>query len=147
MHAMNPSIATHRLLLVDDSREFLAALHGYVSGFPQLRVEANAESGEEAILFAQCMPLDAVVMDVRLPGIDGIEATRRIKSLAPDLKVVVLTLDASAEMRRAALGAGADYFIAKDRLYEEFPELVHRLCGAAPACDRASGRNSGRGGA
>ncbi|MEW6687783.1 MAG: response regulator transcription factor [Pseudomonadota bacterium] len=116
-----------RLLLADDSAGFLAALCAYLLDYPQVAVVGTAASGEQAIALSERLAPDVVVMDLAMPGIGGIEATRDLKTRARAPTVLVLTLDARESMRRAALEAGADFFVAKDRLHEDFPAVLAQL--------------------
>ena len=108
-----------RLLIVDDHPAFRRGLELMLSDVDDIEVVAQAASGEEAVeLAAQATP-DVVLMDLRMPGLDGIESTRRLKRLHSSLSVVVLTMfedDASVrcdEGRRPRLrpqrgGSGRD---------------------------------------
>ena len=116
-----------RVLLVDDSDTFLAALREYVEDFSQLIVAATAKSGEQAVALAGELSPDLVLMDLDMPGIGGIEATRIIKSLPRRPLVAVVTLHDAAQMRRAGLDAGADFLMVKSRLHEEFPGMLARI--------------------
>ena len=116
-----------RVLLVDDSDTFLAALREYVEDFSQLIVAATAKSGEQAVALAGELSPDLVLMDLDMPGIGGIEATRIIKSLPRRPLVAVVTLHDAAQMRRAVLDAGADFFMVKSRLHEEFSGMLARI--------------------
>ena len=122
-------MAQTRLLLVDDSAYFLDSLRNYIGVFPQLAVAGTAPSGEQAIALNNLLAPDVIVMDVQMPGIGGLAATRMIKALPRAPKVLVLTLHEQEEVRRAAFDAGADFFIVKDRLHDEFPAIVAQLAG------------------
>lgn len=119
-----------RLVLADDSAGFRAALSAYLRDYEQLEIAATAATGEQAIALAELHAPDMVVMDVRMPGIGGIEATRVLKTLARAPKVLVLTLDERDWVRRAALDAGADFFLVKDRLHDDFPPILQSLRGS-----------------
>ena len=129
---MNRTPAQARLLLVDDSANFLKALHGYLAQFRQLMVVGTASTGEHAIALAEQLAPDVVVMDAQMPGIGGLAATRIVKSLPRAPKVLLLTLFDHGEVRSAAREAGADFFIAKDRLHDEFPAVMAQLAGGRP---------------
>ena len=116
-----------QVLLVDDSDTFLAALREYVEEYSQIIVTATAKSGEQAVALAELLSPDVVLMDLDMPGIGGIEATRIIKSLPRPPLVAVVTLHDAAQMRRAGLDAGADFFMVKSRLHEEFPGMLARI--------------------
>ena len=115
------------VLLVDDHAQFVAMLRDYLGQFQRLRVTAVAASGEQAVALAEMHAPDIVFIDLDMPGIGGIEATRILKTLPRKPQVVVLTLHDEVRFRRAALEAGADSFIVKDRLHDELPSLVERM--------------------
>ena len=116
-----------QVLLVDDSDTFLAALREYVAEFSRIIVAATAKSGEQAVALVGQLSPDLVLMDLDMPGIGGIEATRIIKSLPQRPLVAVVTMHDAAQMRRAGLDAGADFFMVKSRLHEEFPGMLARI--------------------
>ena len=116
-----------QVLLVDDSDTFLAALREYLEQFSQIVVAATAKSGEQAVALAGQLSPDLVLIDLDMPGIGGIEATRIIKSLPARPLVAVVTLHDAAPMRRAGHEAGADFFMVKSRLHEEFPGVLARI--------------------
>jgi DNA-binding NarL/FixJ family response regulator len=100
-----------RVLIVDDltcTREGLRAL---LATWPRLAALAEAASGEQALEEAATFQPDVALMDVRMPGMDGLEATRRIKARWPQVKVIVLSL--YGEYADEALAAGADAFVSK----------------------------------
>jgi DNA-binding NarL/FixJ family response regulator len=128
-----------RLLIADDaprSRDGLRALLSTVRlshlpnekkdtrqrVWPEIKVVGEATDGEQAInLVETCRP-DVVLMDARMPIIDGLEATRRIKKRWPAVKVIVLTVYAA--YRSAAQAAGADAFVIKGAPPEELLEAI-----------------------
>lgn len=122
--------ATLSLLLVDDNETFLATLRAYVEDFAGVRVVALARSGEQAVVLAELHAPDLVIMDISMPGIGGIEATRLLKHTPRAPLVAIVTLHRAESYRRAALEAGADHVIAKDNLHEEFPGMLARIAGA-----------------
>ena len=102
---------TIRLLLVDDQRLMRDGLRTLLELEPDLEVIGEAENGEIALkLFPELSP-DVVLMDIRMPVMDGVEATRLIKERWPEVRVIVLTIHASC--RADALTAGADAFLIK----------------------------------
>jgi DNA-binding NarL/FixJ family response regulator len=122
---------TLRLLLVDDNAEFLGALRAYLRE-QGLEIAGTAATGEQAVALAERLAPDLVVMDLAMPGIGGIEATRILKTRSPAPRVLVLTLDAREHVRAAVLEAGADFFLAKDRLHDDFPAILARIEGVRP---------------
>ena len=100
-----------RILIADDQRPARKGLHALLSLRPEVEVIGEAVDGQHAVnLVAEWRP-DLVLMDARMPVMDGMEATRRIKSQTPEVKVVMLTLH--AEYEAEALAAGADAFLVK----------------------------------
>lgn len=113
-----------RILIVDDhalvrrgAREVLNSQQGW-------RVVGEAANGLEAVEKAAALQPDVVIVDVSIPGIDGIEVTRRILKADPDLKVLVLTMDESDQMVRRALEAGARGYVLKSDLTDCLPRAV-----------------------
>jgi len=100
-----------KVLIVDDQEAFRSAARLVVELADGFLVAGEAETGEEGIRLANELRPDLVLMDMNLPGIDGIEATRRIMATLPDTRVIALsTYD---EFRDRALAAGAMAFIPK----------------------------------
>jgi len=100
-----------RVLIVDDRNQTREGLKALLATVPPVQVIGEAADGREAMdLVAEQRP-DVVLMDARMPVMDGLEATRRIKDLWPEIRVVVLTIHAA--YRQEALAAGADAFLVK----------------------------------
>ncbi|HEX6291877.1 MAG TPA: response regulator transcription factor [Herpetosiphonaceae bacterium] len=100
-----------RLLITDDSVRARHGLRALLSTSPEVEVVGEATNGEEAVCLVAEFHPDVVLMDVQMPLMDGVEATRRIKRLWPEVQVIVLTI--YAEQQAAALTAGADSFVIK----------------------------------
>ncbi len=106
-----------RVLIADDRRRSRDGLRALLDMWPGVEVVGEAIDGGEAVrLVEQCQP-DAVLMDVRMPRMDGLQATQFIKAKWPEVRVVVLTMYASH--RAEALAAGADAFLVKGCADEE----------------------------
>ena len=108
---MTPPI---RVLLVDDQELVRYGFRLVLDAEPALTVVGEAGDGELAVQLAVSLRPDVVLMDVRMPGIGGIEATRRITSLLPDTRVLVLTTFDLDEYAFGGLQAGASGFLLKD---------------------------------
>ena len=100
-----------KVLLTDDQPNTRKALRALLTTYPDVRVIADCEDGTQAIALAGQLHPDVVVLGCRIPELDGLEATRRIKELWPDIGVVILTMHPDVEPRARA--ARADAFLLK----------------------------------
>lgn len=105
---------SHRVLVVDDHRGFRNAAGGVLAASPAFTVVGEAASGEEAVELAARLGPAVIVMDIGLPGIDGIEATRRILAAAPDTRIVLVSSRPRAELPAGAAACGAAGFLPKE---------------------------------
>jgi YesN/AraC family two-component response regulator len=111
-----------RVLIADDQRRVREGLRSVLALSPQLEVVGEAVNGQDAVhLVAECRP-DVVLMDIQMPVLDGLEATRRIKSQWPQVRIIALTL--YARYRAEALSAGADVFLVKGCGSEALQEVL-----------------------
>ena len=116
MTASHPTVAPEeptRVLVADDHAAFRAGLRTLLETDPQLVVVGEAETGEETVAATRRLHPDVVLMDVNMPGLDGIEATRRIVAVAPHVAVLVLTMHDDDETVFAAVRAGARGYLLK----------------------------------
>ncbi len=104
-----------RVLIVDDQEPFRSAARMVVEMSDVFEVAGEAESGEEGVELASELGPDLVLMDVYLPGIDGLEATRRITAVEAAPRVLVMSTHESEEFAEAALAAGAIAFVPKSQ--------------------------------
>lgn len=103
-----------KLLIVDDHEAFRAALRVLLKGEEAIEVVAEAADGQEALLMVAEHKPDIVLVDISMPKLGGIEATRAIKAQWPSVRVILLTtFDQIAQVRRGIL-AGADGYLLKD---------------------------------
>ncbi len=119
-----PSI---RVLLVDDNSEFLNSAARFLSMDPNIEIVGRALSGEDALEQIQLTNPDLVLMDLVMPGMNGLETTLHIKARPSAPRVVLLTLHDQPEYRTAAEGVRADGFIAKTEFGTQLLPLIHKL--------------------
>jgi DNA-binding NarL/FixJ family response regulator len=106
--------AIARVLIVDDQTLFRAGLARLLNEDPRVKVIGQAADGQEAIKLAAALKPDVVLMDLKMPNLDGVEATRRIVAEQPDIKVVILTTFETDSYVIEALKAGASGYVLKD---------------------------------
>ena len=131
---MPPSIeatapGTVRVLLADDHQLFLEGLRALLGEQPGLLVVGEAANGRQAVAAARSLEPNIVVMDLSMPGMNGIEATRRIVRELPDVKVICLSMHSEARFVEAALEAGAAGYLLKDCASDELLAAVETVSG------------------
>ena len=110
---MTDAIEPVRVLIVDDHASFRSGLRALLGTAADLLVVGEAADGREAVDAAGALQPDVILMDVTMPGIDGIEATRRIVDAAPHVAILVLTMSSEDESVFAAIRAGARGYVLK----------------------------------
>lgn len=117
-----------RVLLADDHAVLRDGLQALLERDPSIRIVAHAGDGGAAVRAAVAAEADVVVMDIAMPGIDGIEATRELARRRPQAHVVILSMHASAEHVWRALQAGAAGYVVKEVAAREVVDAVHAAC-------------------
>jgi DNA-binding NarL/FixJ family response regulator len=110
-----------RVLVVEDQQTLAGALQIAIDAQPDMDCVGAVRTAEEAVALAVASHPDTVLMDIRLSGADGIEATRQIKAACPRVRVLILTADATPARLAAAAAVGASGFLAKD---SPFPTVL-----------------------
>lgn len=116
-----------KVLLVDDhalTREEMVALIETIEG---IHVVGQADSGEEGVRQTRELHPDLVVMDIVMPGMNGIEATREILANDPGIRVLALTNHTGRNLVKAVLAAGATGYVRKDQAFEELIPAIHSV--------------------
>jgi len=131
----------YRVLLTDDHALFREGLAGIVSSQDDMEVVGEANDGLEAVIMAQEIKPDLILMDVQMPGMDGLEATRQIKQILPETTIVVLTVRDDDDKLFEALKNGAQGYLLKDiRSHEMLKKLRAALNGDAALSPTLAGK-------
>ncbi len=116
-----------RILLVDDQVLYREAMRGLIDRWPEFDVVAEASDGDEAVSLARDLYPDLVLMDVRMPRMDGVEAARRIHDEAPEIAIVMLTVESDKEIVFDALGNGVRGYLLKDTPARKLRDRLHSI--------------------
>jgi DNA-binding NarL/FixJ family response regulator len=130
-----------RVLAVDDQRVVREGLAMLLGLLPDVEVVGTAADGEEALALVAELRPDVILMDLRMPRMDGVEATRRLREADPAVKVVVLTTYADDRSVIDALRAGALGYLTKDAGAAEIRQALHRVASGEAALDPAVQRH------
>jgi DNA-binding NarL/FixJ family response regulator len=120
-----------RIVIVEDNTVFREALELLLGLRTNLHVVAAVADGEEAVPVCNEHSPDVVLMDYRLPGLDGVEATRALRAACPGVGVVALTASANSAEMEALQEAGAVACLTKDQELEEIVAAIHLAAGRA----------------
>lgn len=119
---------TIRALIVDDNARFRRRLKQFLASVPFVDVIGEAATGQEAVAAGLELKPDLVLMDVRMPGMNGVNATRRLKDEVPQTKVIVLSVYDLQEYKDAALASGASDYVIKKSMIEDLIPAIRRAC-------------------
>jgi DNA-binding NarL/FixJ family response regulator len=119
--------AAVRVLLVDDDALMREGLKAVLSSDEEIDIVGEASDGRAAVSSTRALRPDVVLMDVRMPDLDGISATREILAISPDVKVAVLTTFEQDDYIFGALSAGASGFLLKRTKPEELIAAIHTI--------------------
>ena len=115
-----------RLLIADDERLFRQSLKVLLESGTDIKVVAEAANGHEAVAFARATEPDLAVLDVDMPRMDGIKATRLIRAVSPRTKMLMLSVHQDDQKIRAAIRAGAVGYISKDADRHDFINIIRQ---------------------
>ena len=116
-----------RVYIVDDSRLIRERLKEMLIDIAELSIIGESADPAEALVKIRESRPDAVILDIRLPGISGIELLKRIKWEQPGIQVIMLTNYAYPKYRDQSLAAGADYFFQKATEFDKIPDVLKHL--------------------
>jgi DNA-binding NarL/FixJ family response regulator len=119
-----------RILVAEDTESFLNTIAIVLENDARFEVAGRARNGRVAVELAERVAPDAVVMDIEMPVLDGVEATRLLKAAAPELPIVAISGHDYEERVLEIRRAGADDYVRKARLAEELPRVLAALLSA-----------------
>ncbi len=117
-----------RVLLAEDHTIVRKGLRSLLDAEADIEVVGEAEDGRQAVEKAQQLRPDIVLMDITMPGLNGLEATRQLKKYCPEVKVVALTVHTNEEYILQVLRAGADGYLVKQAAVEELILAIQAVC-------------------
>ena len=116
-----------RVLLVDDHLLVRCRTRQQLEEIPNVQVLGEAVDGFEAVALARTLSPDLVLMDLKMPGLDGLEATRRITAELPDVRVIVLASFAEESTQRSAIAAGAHGYLVKGGSTQSLAAAIQQI--------------------
>lgn len=119
---------TLRVIIADDHKIMREGLRALLQKEPGIELIGEAAGGRDAVRLAQELKPDVMVMDVAMPDLSGIEATRLIHAALPGVKVIALSMHSDRRFVREMLAAGASGYLLKDAAYEELSKALQAVC-------------------
>jgi DNA-binding NarL/FixJ family response regulator len=116
-----------RILVAEDDESFLDTIALLIERDKRCAVAGRARDGREAVALAERLSPDAVIVDIEMPVLDGVEATRQLRAAAPELPIVAVSGHDYEERVLEIREAGADDYVRKARLTDELPRVLSAL--------------------
>ncbi len=117
-----------RILLADDHSSFRHMLRVFLELNPNLEVCGEAADGLEAVVRTTELHPDIVLMDLNMPNLNGIEATRRIRSLSPSTRILILTFHELSSLQEIAQNSGAQGYVLKSEPFDVLTKAIEKVC-------------------
>jgi DNA-binding NarL/FixJ family response regulator len=117
-----------KILLADDHKIMRDGLRSMIEKQKDMKVVAEAEDGRTAVSLAQELSPDVVVMDIAMPELNGIEATRQVVASSPGIKVIALSMHSDRRFVSGVLKAGASGYLLKESAFEELVQAIQIVC-------------------
>jgi DNA-binding NarL/FixJ family response regulator len=118
-----------KVIVVDDHPMIRRGVQAILNGFPEWQLCGEAENGQEGVRLAEALKPEIIIMDVSMPGLNGLEATQIIHNILPDTKILLLTLHTSTELVRSAFRAGARGYVLKSDAEHELVRALNVITG------------------
>lgn len=116
-----------RTLVVDDSPMATGAIRVLLESKREIELIGIARNGEDGVSQAEDLEPDLILMDLQMPKLDGLSATRLIRTRLPNIRVIIITVNHGQEVRQQCANSGADGFVVKDRLYRDLFGEIQRV--------------------
>jgi DNA-binding NarL/FixJ family response regulator len=121
------AVSQLRTLVVEDYKPFLDYVTSTLREWPNTQVVGEAQDGLVGVELAAALQPDLILLDIGLPGLNGIQAARRIRNLAPNARIIFLTQESSPEIVHEALNLGAGAFVSKSRCLKDLPAAIEAV--------------------
>jgi DNA-binding NarL/FixJ family response regulator len=121
------TLSKYNILLVDDYPPVLQEVKKLLAACPELQVIGECHDGLALLECLKKLPVHLVILDIAMPRLNGLEATRRLKADHPEVKVLILSIRDSREYVHQALAAGAEGFLIKDEAFDELLPAIAAL--------------------
>jgi DNA-binding NarL/FixJ family response regulator len=119
-----------RILVVDDNQMFRDGLKQLINREADMEVAGEAENGQKAVALARELQPDVILMEIKMPVMDGVETTRRILSENPHAKILALSMYSDDGFRARMISAGALEYVIKGGDFEELSGAIRRVAGS-----------------
>lgn len=116
-----------KILLADDHQIMREGLRALIEKKPGMELVGEAENGRTAIKLTHRLRPDVIVMDINMPDLNGIEATRQITAELPDTKIIIFSMHTDFQFVTGALKAGVSGYLQKDSAFEELTQAIHTV--------------------
>ncbi len=116
-----------RILIVDDHQLVLDGMSGFIKLNDRYELVGQGNNGEEAIKYADILSPDLILMDIDMPIMSGIQATREIKRLFPDIKIIIISMHNEKGIIKKVLNEGADGYLIKNSTKDEVIDAIDRV--------------------
>jgi DNA-binding NarL/FixJ family response regulator len=131
-----------RILLVEDHKPTREVMRSLIEEQADMQVVGEAPTGEDAVSLARDLKPDIVVMDILLPGMNGIEATRKILAAQPEVKVLALSNHFGESLVQAIVDAGGLAYVQKSMAFEELIPALRSVAAGKSCISRTAGRKT-----
>jgi len=121
-----------KVMVVEDSNLIVQRLYSILSEIHFIKSIAHAKNGEEAFTLMKLINPELVLLDIKMPGINGIEVLKQIKATHKDSRVVMLTNYPTMQYKELCLGLGADHFLDKSTELDRIGDIITSLQGKIP---------------